>query len=127
MVSKSVQITTSIVLLVIAIAITTLNVIILVKIDKSSQGELSRIKCDNDDDTDSARITSSYRLIDWRNRTTYYNHRIRIIVLHHTVTLSEYETLDVLNRRQVSVQYIVSRNGTIYYLVYRYYAIIIQF
>jgi hypothetical protein len=40
-----------------------------------------------------------------------------MIVLHHTVTPTAIDTLNTLNARGLSVNYIADRNGTIYYMV----------
>lgn len=44
-----------------------------------------------------------------------------VLVLHHTVTHSAQETLNILNARGLSVQYIAEKNGTIYQMVHDYY------
>ncbi|KIH60941.1 N-acetylmuramoyl-L-alanine amidase [Ancylostoma duodenale] len=63
---------------------------------------------------------SSFILVDITNRTSNYGSTCtmpNIILLHHTVTPTADETINVLNQRGLSVQYIVALNGTVYQLV----------
>ncbi|EYC25406.1 hypothetical protein Y032_0012g1873 [Ancylostoma ceylanicum] len=60
---------------------------------------------------------SSFTLVDITNSTSNYRATCtmpNIILLHHTVTPTVDDTIETLNQRGLSVQYIVALNGTVY-------------
>lgn len=68
---------------------------------------------------------SNFSMVDWTATTHNYQANrcvpVTHLVLHHTVTTSAQETLDILNTRGLSVQYIAGKDGTIYQMVHDYY------
>uniref|UniRef100_A0A914VDN1 N-acetylmuramoyl-L-alanine amidase n=1 Tax=Plectus sambesii TaxID=2011161 RepID=A0A914VDN1_9BILA len=94
------------VLLIFVIATLVLSVIVLTKANKQTSATI----CDTTQ-------SPPDNVVDWRSRSTYHQHRIQVVVLHDTVTASAEETVNVLNKQNLSVHYIVEKNGVVYYLV----------
>ncbi|VDO86852.1 unnamed protein product [Heligmosomoides polygyrus] len=66
---------------------------------------------------------STFTLVDITKSTTNYNAWCampNIVLIHHTATATADETIDALNKRGLSVQYIVALNGTVYQQVADY-------